>query len=95
MFFPIIDFKNDNIESFIQQWSSFYNYNKMNLYTHNIDKKVLGTDDLIALYVWKNGSNLSANKSKSLEDKILSKIDRINELKQNFNIVEFRNKFRF
>ena len=40
MNFPIIDFKNDNIENFIQQWSTFYNYGKMELYTDNIDSDV-------------------------------------------------------
>ncbi len=33
------------------------------------------------MYTWKNGMNLSANKQESLENKILSKLDIINDFK--------------
>ena len=93
MNFPIIDFKNDNIENFIQQWSTFYKYDKMELYTDNIDREVLEKEHLIQLYQWKNGTNLSKKKLESLENKILSKLDTINDFKQNLKIAKFLDEF--
>ena len=93
MIFPIIDFKNDDIESFIRQWSSFYSYKKMDLYTHNIDKEILKEADLEQLYEWKNGSVLSIKKSESLKNNILSKVSEINMLKKKFDEGKFESEF--
>ena len=93
MNFPIIDFKNDNVENFIHQWSTFYNYNKMHLYTDNIGRKVLEKEHLIQLYEWKNGTNLSKKKLESLENKVLYKLDTINDFKQNLKIAKFLDEF--
>ena len=85
MSYPIIDFKNNDFKSFIEQWSSLYNYDKMHLYDSNIIKSVFEEKDLKDFYKWKNGSDLSEKKGSSLEKKILSKLHLINKFKQDFN----------
>jgi hypothetical protein len=93
MFYPIIDFQSNDIKGFIKQWRSFYNYENMNLYDDNIGKVVLSKQDLIELYIWKNGTILSEKKMKSLETKILNRLDKVNEFKQNFSIPDFLDEF--
>ncbi len=94
MFYPSIDFQSDDIKCFIKQWSSFYNYENMNLYDNNIGKLSLSKQDLIELYIWKNGTVLSKKKMESLEIKILNRLDKINELKQHFSIPDFLEEFK-
>ena len=93
MKYPILNFSNTNFDSFVKQWSSFYNYDEMNLYDDNIIKSKLNVEDLINLYKWKNGSNLSEKKKEALQNKMLNKLDKINELRENFAITEFLTEF--
>ena len=101
MKYPILEFSNTDFDSFVKQWSSFYNYDKMNLYDDNIGKSILEVEDLINLYTWKNGTLLSGfnengehqGKFKGLNKNILSKILHINELKKNFDLNVFDKEF--
>jgi hypothetical protein len=70
------------IEDFIYHWRNLYSFGRENKYKP-IHKTVLTVADIIELYEWKNGmDNLAALKMKSLETKIISKLDIINKLKQ-------------
>jgi hypothetical protein len=71
-----------SIELFIDFWSTQYYYPKNeHFYKDNICKEIFTKKDVVDLYTWKNGMNLSANKQESLENKILSKLDIINDFK--------------
>jgi hypothetical protein len=94
MLYPSIDFQNQDLTVFIRQWNSFYNYDKMNLYDDNIKKETLTKEDLINLFVWKNGTNLSESKKRSLEKNVLSKLDLVNKFKKSFNIKTFLKEFK-
>lgn len=88
------------IEDFINYWKKLYSYKFEFLYK-SIYNKQLDRSDIIKLYGWKNGTwkdddkNLSAKKLKSLETKIISKLDIINKLKQEeeFDIDYFFKEF--
>jgi hypothetical protein len=57
----------------------------------------LSEKDIITLYEWKNGmDNLSGKKQKSLEGKIICKIDLINKLRRSekFDLEAFLNEFK-
>ena len=85
-----------DIVDFINFWKGFYAYGRKEKYIL-IHNKELEKDDLIALYEWKNGmDNLSSKKQKSLEGKILCKIDLINELRRSekFDLEAFLNEFK-
>lgn len=94
MVYPSLDFQNQDFSVFVRQWNSFYNYDNMNLYDDNIEKKTFTKDDLTNLFIWKNGTNLSESKKKSLEKNVLSKLDLINKFKKRFNINTFLEEFK-
>jgi hypothetical protein len=71
--------------AFIDSWEKLYNYGNGDAYTSAIAKTSFNYDDLVQLYVWKNGMTLSAEKSASFEKYIASQIDVINKLKQSFH----------
>lgn len=65
------------------------------MYCNSISKQEFDNNDLKALFKWKNGMELSAKKQKSVEDKILSKINKINNFKksQEVDIAAFQKEF--
>lgn len=83
MKYPILQpIESHSLQEFIDFWSKQYYYpNNEHFYTQNIGKKSFERQDIIELYQWKNGMRLSTKKQESLEDKILFKLDIINDLK--------------
>jgi hypothetical protein len=85
--------KTTNLNEFINYWSQLYSYSNENLYNNTIVKQQYIIADIQNLYIWKNGMRLSKSKQKSLETKILSKLNLINKFKtQNvIDVNEFKN----
>ena len=86
-FFPVLDLKNTTLQSFIDFWSRYY-INTVNTlekeneyYVSPISSVELEYDTLILLYKWKNGSILSKLKEKAFNEKIISRLDELNNLK--------------
>ena len=85
----------DNLNEFIEFWKKQYFYNGENTYDDIIEKEYLLEDDLKELYIWKNGTPLSAKKQLSFEVKILSKLDLINNWKEKgFKLELFLEEFK-
>ena len=84
-----------SLQEFISFWSELYVYDNAVLY-ERIHNKTLSVDDLKDLYKWKNGMKLSQAKEKSLNTKIISKIEIINILRtpSNFDLEYFLKEFR-
>ena len=79
--FPILTkTQSGSLQEFISFWSRLYAYDNVVLYD-KIHHKVLSEKDIKDLYQWKNGMKLSQAKEKSLNTKIISKIDIINSLR--------------
>lgn len=81
MNFPILKSQNTSLIDFIIYWSRLYNYTNEELYDNCIIKNTYAEDDIRSMFIWKNGMKLSIGKQKSLEEKIISKISYINNLK--------------
>lgn len=62
---PIIKTENSNLPEFICYWKELYNDRLESLYTDRISKSIFIEDDLLNLFIWKNGMKLSS-KNKSL-----------------------------
>lgn len=84
-----------SLQGFISFWSKLYVYDNAVLY-ERIYTKTLSKDDLKDLYKWKNGMKLSQAKEKSLNTKIISKIDIVNNLRaaSNFDLEYFLKEFK-
>lgn len=96
LIFPIlINRQTASLEEFISFWSELYVYDNAELY-ERIHNKTLSEDDLKDLYIWKNGMKLSQAKEKSLNTKIISKIDIVNYLRQasDFDLEYFLEEFK-
>ncbi|GGA88047.1 hypothetical protein GCM10008015_30790 [Flavobacterium palustre] len=85
-----------DIVAFINFWSTQYLFSNETLYSNSISKKEFTVEDIQNLYIWKNGMKLSDLKQKSLEDKIISKLSIINDLKSNneIDLVVFSKEFK-
>ena len=79
--------------SFVTSWSQLYSYPMEHLYEGNIHKRVFSIVDIAQLYEWKNGRRLSRRKQATFDTKIIAKLNRINDFKQELYISEFRNVF--
>ena len=92
---PILKLENTDLVEFISYWSRLYDYPLESLYNERIFKQKIEEEDLHQLFIWKNGMKLSAGKQKSFEDKILSKLEIINELKSKeiIDLEEFQRHF--
>lgn len=84
-----------SLQEFISFWSKLYVYDNAVLY-ERIHNTTLSEDDLKDLYKWKNGMKLSQAKEKSLNTKIISKIDIVNNLRaaSNFDLEYFLKEFK-
>ena len=79
--FPVLTkTQSGSLQEFISFWSKLYAYDNAVLY-NKIHHKVLSEKDIKDLYQWKNGMKLSQAKEKSLNTKIIKKIDIINSLR--------------
>lgn len=87
--------QSDNLTDFIAYWSQLYAYGQAEKYA-KIHKNILSTEDLTALYEWKNGMKLSEAKAKSLTSKIIQRINIINDLKaaKKINMNDFLSEFK-
>ncbi|UGU14250.1 hypothetical protein LS482_11050 [Sinomicrobium kalidii] len=84
MKYPILlpDYLSDFSE-FIAFWSKQYYYpTNISYYSENIHKKEYTEEDITDLYTWKNGMKLSVKKEKSLQEKILAKLEILNVYKK-------------
>ena len=81
LIFPVLTkTQSGSLQEFISFWSKLYAYDNAVLY-NKIHHKVLSEKDIKDLYQWKNGMKLSQAKEKSLNTKIIKKIDIINSLR--------------
>ena len=87
LIFPIItNRQSGSLQEFISFWSKLYVYDNAVLY-ERIHNTTLSEDDLKDLYKWKNGMKLSQAKEKSLNTKIISKIEIVNKLYDSGNYI--------
>ena len=96
LIFPILTKRQSgSLKEFISFWSKLYVYDNAVLY-ERIYNKTLSKDDLKDLYKWKNGMKLSQAKEKSLNTKIISKIEIVNNLRKssNFDLEYFLKEFK-
>ena len=94
--FPILTkTQSGSLQDFISFWSKLYAYDNAVLYD-KIHHKVLSEKDIKDLYQWKNGMKLSQAKEKSLNTKIIKKIDIINSLRATteFDLDYFLEEFK-
>ena len=96
LIFPILtNRQSGSLQEFISFWSKLYVYDNAVLYEriHNI---TLSENDLKDLYKWKNGMKLSQAKEKSLNTKIISKIEIVNNLRaaSNLDLEYFLKEFK-
>jgi hypothetical protein len=82
-FLHLVALPSPSIKEFINYWKPFYDDKNEELYTLNINLPTFNDSNLIDLFQWKNGMPLkgSGQKEKAFNEKIISKIDTINELK--------------
>jgi hypothetical protein len=73
------------IQDFINHWKQLYAYDNPELY-NSINNDKLSKQDLLDLYVWKNGMKLSNAKLKSFNTKLLPKLELINKMRQHKEI---------
>ena len=84
-----------SLKEFISFWSKLYVYDNAVLY-ERIHNTTLSENDLKDLYKWKNGMKLSQAKEKSLNTKIISKIEIVNNLRaaSNLDLEYFLKEFK-
>jgi hypothetical protein len=82
--------------SFIDFWSSMYFYKLEDNYNSRINKRIFDEEDILKLYIWKNGTGLSKAKKISIETKIITNLDHINDSKanQNYDLNDHLSKYR-
>lgn len=73
--------KSYDINLFIDFWSRLYTFRNESIYNKTIIKVEFEIQDIQNLFEWKNGMRLSDLKQKSLNDKIINKLEVINFLK--------------
>lgn len=85
-----------DINTFIDFWQQFYNYGMEKLYADNINAPTFLEPNIIALYIWKNGTPLSSLKEKSLQVKVIKKLELINSLriKASWSSDDFHKEFK-
>ena len=96
LIFPILtNIQSGSLQEFISFWSKLYVYDNAVLY-ERIHNTTLSDNDLKDLYKWKNGMKLSQAKEKSLNTKIISKIEIVNNLRaaSNLDLEYFLKEFK-
>lgn len=74
----------NDLNEFVNYWRRLYFYGDDSKYIENINVDVFEEAHVVNLFEWKNGMTLkgSGGKEKSLNDKILKRLPRINEYKK-------------
>jgi len=93
----ILKKENQNLLEFVSFWSNLYNYPRMeDLYKDRINKETFDESDIKQFYIWKNGMKLSKQKQKSVDSKIINRLDIINEFKlqSDFDVQVFGQEFK-
>ncbi len=89
--FVLQSIESDGLNSFIDFWSKLYELSDKSLdeklYNPFISKPQFDEYDIQKLFEWKNGMELSPLKQKSVDNKIKSKLERINFYKSDNNWV--------
>jgi len=87
--------KVDNINVFIEYWSKLYSYRDEWKYSENIYLAQFTDINILQLFEWKNGSELSEGKSEGFRRNILGKLQEINLFKSSANLIqeEFLSEF--
>ena len=80
--YPIIS-NTGTVQQFVECWKEYYNAYSDDTYFKHITNDPLDTKDIRELFNWKNGMALSYAKKKSIESKVLVKLDLINSLRRN------------
>ena len=96
LIFPILtNRQSGSLQEFISFWSKLYVYDNAVLY-ERIHNTTLSENDLKDLYKWKNGMKLSQAKEKSLNTKIISRLETVNNLRaaSNFDLEYFLKEFK-
>lgn len=70
--FPITSISAATARQFVEQWCQSYKYTADELYTSNIGRK-LTAESIHALFLWKNGGELSSAKHASVERQYASR----------------------
>jgi hypothetical protein len=68
--------RDTSLEEFVKFWAEAYDYPSDSLYTKNIGQP-LTEEGIHELFVWKNGGKLSRLKKKSVSDKYVSSISKL------------------
>lgn len=78
----------ESLDEFVRFWRKLYSYGNEQLYIRNIHNKEFDEGNLRELYHWKNGMTLSGSggKEKSLNEKIIKRINHINSFKKDESI---------
>ncbi len=79
-------------DEFVDFWKSQYTYPNMRWYTENINLESFTRTDLYKLFCWKNGMRLSQRKESTF-NRIISKIELINHLRNQFDEDSFSEHF--
>jgi hypothetical protein len=79
--------------AFIKSWLQLYTYPDYDVYQSLISKPEFEYSDLLKLFQWKNGMELSGKKSTAFEQHIASQLPLINQLKKNIDRDVFDDQF--
>jgi hypothetical protein len=90
-----ITYQNTDYKTFVDFWSKYYIISpKDNLYTDRINKSKFTKIDIEKLFEWKNGMKINGHKQKEISiEKITSRLNQINKLKADFDIMYFNRYF--
>jgi hypothetical protein len=84
--------KKVNREAFVDFWSQRYQYTQEHLYNDNIGLPAT-SDRVLNLFVWKNGTPLSALKLQSVRQNYVQRIEELLSIPPNENALEFLERF--
>jgi len=84
-----------SINEFVEHWRPLYAYANEGLYKNNIAVEQFNLKNLTELFQWKNGMILSGKKEKSLQEKVIGRIELINKYKRinNIDLDQFNGDF--
>jgi len=85
--------KSSDLLGFIQFWSAAYQYENNHLYDENIGQPLTEVS-LRALYLWKNGGELSKAKRLSVEHHFVDRLPDLQKLPDKVSAEEFLNTFQ-
>jgi hypothetical protein len=90
MNFPIP--QQTSLENFVKYWSGVYDDTNEKLYTENINQP-LAAEQVMQLFIWKNGGKLSKLKEISVKKNYISRIADLETLPKNTSAKEWLDRF--